>query len=85
MVRKDGLTHVVHFGVDVMHLLALELACVTHFERDVFWFCGSNVFACLIHVSLWRLYRFGVVLFDIAGREEWPAGVVAGLDCGKPS
>ena len=69
LVRKYGLAHIVDFGVDVVHLLAFELARVTHFEREVFGFGGSNIFVCLIHVSLWRLYRFGVVLFYIAGRE----------------
>ena len=50
------------------------------------WTCGfelggAYIFACLIHVSFWRLGGFRVVLGDVLCGEEWPTRKVAGLNC----
>jgi hypothetical protein len=59
LVSKNGVTHVVYLGVDILHFAPLELIGVHIFEGSLFGFGGADVLASLVEVSLGCLTESG--------------------------
>ena len=52
LVSEDGFSGVVHFCVDVVFFVAMELGGMEFFKR-MLWLGGANILASLVDVLLW--------------------------------
>jgi len=66
-----------------VNLASMELLCVAGFEWDGFGFGGTD--ERLVQMAFWGLYRFGIVLLDVASSGKWPADEVPRLHSFEPS
>ena len=80
LIGEDGLPNVVDLDVYAMLFLALQHMHVASLEGAEFWFRGPDILVRLVHMPLWGLCTFGVVLLDIPCGQERPSYEVAGLD-----
>jgi len=85
LVSKNGVTHVVYLGVDILHFAPPELIGVHIFKGSPVGFGGVDVLASLVEVSLGCLNRVWIVLLDVFGHYEWPTHEVACVDGLEPN